>query len=336
MLSLPQASESNIEDLTACTSKVQMRSQAKVAILLATYQGQQYLAEQMNSFASQTHTTWEVWASDDGSTDGTRAVLEAYQRLWSFARLLIFNGPQKGFAANFMSLACHPEISADYYAFADQDDIWEKDKLAQALKWFESVPDHIPALYCSRTRLVDQHNNDIGLSPLFTKKPSFANALVQSIGGANTMLFNNAARKLIQKATNGKNTKEKIVSHDWWTYLVVSGAGGQVYFDPIPTVRYRQHQKNIVGTSATLKGKLKRIRMMWDGDFSIHNEINLHALKAIDGLLTPENRERLNHLKEAREARLVSRLLRLRKVGIYRQTLLGNLGLAVAALFRKL
>ena len=307
-----------------------------MAILLATYQGQQYLAEQMNSFAWQTHTEWEVWASDDGSTDGTRTALEDYQRLWSSARLSILKGPRKGFAANFLSLVCHPEITANYYAFADQDDVWEKDKLAHALKWFESVPDDVPALYCSRTRLVDQHNNEIGLSPLFTKRPSFANALVQSIGGANTMLFNNAARNLIKKSTNVKNTGGEVVSHDWWAYLVVSGAGGQVYFDPVPAVRYRQHEKNIVGTNATLKGKLKRIRMMWNGDFSVHNETNIRALKSIDGLLTPENRNRLNHLIEARQARLISRLLRLRKVGIYRQTLLGNLGLAVAALFRKL
>jgi len=86
--------------------------------------------------------------------------------------------PAEGFVANFLSLTCKASIEADYYAYSDQDDVWESDKLERAVRWLQTVPENIPALYCSRTRLVDAENNEIGLSPLFSKPPSFANALI--------------------------------------------------------------------------------------------------------------------------------------------------------------
>ena len=173
-------------------------AQPKVAILLCTYHGQHYLAEQLDSFAAQSHSNWEVWASDDGSKDDTHAILEAYQQKWPDGRLSIHFGPAEGFAANFLSLTCKASIDADYYAYSDQDDIWEPNKLARAVEWLNTLPENIPALYCSRTRLVDSNNNEIGVSPLFAKPPSFANALMQNIGGGNTMVFNNAARNLLR------------------------------------------------------------------------------------------------------------------------------------------
>jgi len=101
-----------------------------VAILLCTYHGQRYLAEQLDSFAAQSHSNWEVWASDDGYEDYTHGILEAYQQKWSNGRLSIHFGPAEGFAANFLSLTCKARIDADYYAFSDQDDIWETNRAA--------------------------------------------------------------------------------------------------------------------------------------------------------------------------------------------------------------
>ncbi len=98
-----------------------------MAILLCTYHGQHYLAEQLDSFAAQTHANWEVWASDDGSQDDTRAILERYQRTWPAGRLSIHFGPAEGFAANFLSLTFKARIEADYFAYSDQDDVWEPD-----------------------------------------------------------------------------------------------------------------------------------------------------------------------------------------------------------------
>lgn len=305
---------------------------SKVAILLCTYHGQHYLAEQLDSFTSQTHTNWEVWASDDGSEDDTHAILEAYKQKWPSGRLSIHSGPAEGFVANFHSLTCKARIEADYYAYSDQDDVWEADKLERAVRWLQTIPAHIPALYCSRTRLVDAQNNEIGLSPLFTKRPSFANALMQNIGGGNTMVFNNATRELLRQA--GESVS--VVTHDWWAYMVVMGCGGQVLYDRFPSVRYRQHESNLVGMNSTWPARFVRIRMLWQGQFRRWNDANIAALRKLLDRLAPENREILERFAMARDMSLVPRLINLKRSGIYRQTLLGNLGLVAAAIFKKI
>lgn len=307
-------------------------AQSKVAILLCTYHGQHYISEQLDSFAAQTHANWEVWASDDGSEDDTLATLEAYQQKWAPGRLSIIRGPARGFAANFLSLTCTTGICADYYAYSDQDDIWEVDKLERAVRWLETIPADIPALYCSRTRLVDPDNNEIGLSPLFLKPPSFANALMQNIGGGNTMVFNHAARALLCEA--GKSAP--VNTHDWWTYMVITGCGGQVFYDLYPTLRYRQHDGNLVGMNSSWGARFKRIHMLSKGNFRNWNENNIKALRALSYRLTPENRAILECFAKAREMSLIPRLIYLKRCGIYRQTLLGNLGLIAAAIFNKI
>lgn len=304
----------------------------KVAILLCTYHGQHYLAEQLDSFAAQTHDNWEVWASDDGSEDDTHEILATYQQKWPAGRLSIHFGPAEGFVANFLSLTCKASIEADYYAYSDQDDVWDSDKLERAVRWLQTVPEQIPALYCSRTRLVDAENNEIGLSPLFSKPPSFANALMQNIGGGNTMVFNNAARALLREA--GETTS--VIIHDWWTYIVVMGCGGKVFYDSVPSLRYRQHDGNLVGMNATWAARFKRIRMQWEGHFRNWNDSNIAGLRKLQHKLTPENRKTLERFANARQMSLIPRLINLKRSGIYRQTLLGNLALIASAIFGKI
>lgn len=303
----------------------------KVAILLCTYQGQRYLAEQLTSFEIQSHTSWEVWASDDGSEDDTHMILEAYQRKWPEGRLFVRSGPAEGFAANFLSLTCKDIIGADYYAYSDQDDIWEADKLARAVRWLQTQPVDTPALYCSRTRLVDADNNEIGVSPLFLKPPSFANALMQNIGGGNTMVFNNAARELLREAGGDR----AVITHDWWAYIVVTGCGGHVFYDSEPTLRYRQHSDNLIGTNSNWASRFKRIRMLFQGHFKYWNDSNILALRTLEHRLTPENREIFQCYAKARKMSLIPRLVLLKRSGIYRQTFLGNIGLIAAAIFGK-
>lgn len=295
-------------------------------------QGQKYLTEQLESILRQSYPAWSIWASDDGSDDDTHKILAAYQTRLGTARLSVHNGPAEGFVANFLSLTCMAGITADYYAYADQDDIWEPEKLSRAVQWLRTVPDHLPALYCGRTHGVDANNRDIGFSTLFTKPPSFANALVQNIGGGNTMLFNNAARRFLRLA----GPDIKVVSHDWWTYMVVIGCGGRVFYDPVPTVRYRQHDNNLVGISTGWAAGKIRLRMLFQGRFKSWNDINLAALQEMREHLTPENKRLLDEFSTARHRGMFSRLAGLKRSGIHRQTLLGNIGLLAAGILNKI
>ena len=308
------------------------KSSPKVAILLCTFHGQKYLAEQLDSFADQTHAHWEVWASDDGSTDDTHSILESYAAKWGADRLSIHSGPSEGFVANFLSLTCKAEIDADYYAYSDQDDVWEADKLERAVAFLRPLQGGTPAVYCSRTRLVDADNTQIGLSPLFSRSPSFANALMQNIGGGNTMVFNQAARELLRQA----GADVDVITHDWWTYLVVMGCGGRVYYDAQPTLRYRQHHDNLVGSNVSLRSRLARIAMLWRGRFKDLNDRHFQALDRISYQLTSANKEILNEFRAARDKRLLPRVLGFLRSGVHRQTLMGNIGLVVATLFKKM
>jgi glycosyltransferase involved in cell wall biosynthesis len=303
-----------------------------VAIFMGTYNGDQFLREQLDSIYAQTYTHWELWVSDDGSNDNTHHILKDYQARLGSDRFFITEGPKKGFSANFLSLTCNHQQKASYYAFSDQDDIWEPNKLQTAMDWFKTISQTEPALYCGRTTLIDATNTMIGHSPLFKKHPSFLNALIQNIGGGNTMVFNQQTIELLQKA--GKNLT--IVAHDWWVYLLVTGAGGIVYYDAHPALRYRQHGKNLIGSNVGILAKVYRIKMMCRGVLKDWNDLNFKALQSVKHLLTQKNQQILVDIMTARQMSFMPRVLKIKRTGIYRQTLLGNIALLVAAFLNKI
>lgn len=304
----------------------------RIAILLCTYQGETYLPAQLDSFAAQTHPNWIVWASDDGSSDATPQLLEDYQRRWACGRLMILAGPRKGFVANFMSLLCSPGLAADYYALSDQDDIWHADKLQRAANWLRQIPEDVPALYCTRTELIDEAGRSLGYSPLFRRPPSFANALVQNVAGGNTMVINNAARNLLLEA--GANLD--IVAHDWWIYIAISACGGHVYYDSQPSLQYRQHGGNLIGANAGLVARLQRIQLLFRGRLKTWTDQHIVALTPLLPKLTPVNRRIYERFVKARQRGLLPRIVGLKRSGVYRQTALGNLGLLAAAISNRI
>ena len=306
-------------------------AQARVAILLGTKDGAAFLGDQLQSFADQSHRDWVLVVSDDGSRDATRQMIERFAATQP-QRVVIREGPQQGVTANFLSLAADRTIAADIFAFSDQDDVWHPDKLRRALAWLETVPQGTPALYCGRTELMTRDGRCYGHSPLFRRPPSFRNALVQSLGGGNTMVFNRAAKMLIEAVG-----AHAVVLHDWWLYQLVAGAGGAVLYDPQPMLKYRQHPQNLFGSNRGGQARLLRIRLMLGGRFRDWNERNIAALRRLPAhLITPDNRRALDLFAAARHGTLPQRLARLRRSGVYRQTLVGNLGLLAAALLNRL
>lgn len=302
-----------------------------IAILLCTYQGEKYLAEQLDSIVIQEGVDPIIWASDDGSSDQTTAILKRYQEKLGKDRLHILQGPCQGFVKNFMSMVCNPNIQADYYAFADQDDIWMKDKSARALSFLNSISQKTPGLYCSRTLYVDEQNQVIGPSQPYQRPPSFNNALVQNIASGNTMVFNQAARDLL--VAIGQN--QPIVYHDWMLYLMVTACGGQVLFDQEPTVRYRQHSNNLIGMNTSFKSYLARIKILWGGRFATWNNIHTNTLSNMKALLTLQNQAILAGYIEARQKNRFACIYSLFKLKILRQTRIGQLGLCCIILINK-
>lgn len=303
-----------------------------VAILLCTHQGARFLPRQLDSVAAQTHADWRIWVSDDHSTDGTLEVLESYRKKWGENRISWVRGPGKGFVANFLTLACNPAVRSDYYAFCDQDDLWDPDKLEVAMNWVESIPARVPAVYGARTRLIDEDDRLVGLSPLFPRPMSFANAIVQSVAGGNTMVFNRTARNLLMEA----GADIDIQTHDWWLYILATSCGGVFHYDPVPRIGYRQHRKNIVGSNIGWIPRARRAYRLLIGRFRRMNDRNFVALRRVRHRMSPEGLALLEQFDRARNAAFLPRVIGIWRSGVYLQTTIGNLGLIAATVLKKL
>jgi len=301
----------------------------RVAVLLCSFNGARFLAEQLDSILAQNHHDWRLWVSDDGSVDGSLTILEVYRQQQCRGRMEVRKGPRKGFAANFLSLVCAEEIEGDYFAYADQDDVWCPDKLSRALVWLRSVDAGVPALYCSRSSLIDEAGRCVGLSPVPRRSPDIRNALVENIAGGNTMVFNAAARALLVKA--GEDVG--VHAHDWWTYLVVLAGNGQVHFDPQPTLKYRIHDRNLIG--GVRSSLIMRARAAVGGRFKKWIDANMDALARIEGALPERNRRLLEQFREARERGGLAGGLAVMRCGIFRQRRSDTLKLWLALVFHR-
>jgi glycosyltransferase involved in cell wall biosynthesis len=299
---------------------------------MATFNGEKFLTEQLDSLQAQAATSWRLYVSDDGSTDATLDIIQRYQSKWSADKIQYRLGPQKGFAQNFLSLACDPDIKADYFAFCDQDDVWLPEKLSVAIEHIarESSTGQLYA-YGGRTTYTDENLKQTGMSPLFVFPRTFRNALIQSIAGGNTMVFNQATKTLLEKVGMVPTP-----SHDWWLYQLVTGAGGVMYYDPKPYIFYRQHDRSLVGSNTSLKSLLIRFGMLLNGRFKKWTDQNIQSLNQAINFLKPEHIQTLKLLEKMRNANFNDRLRLIQVCGLYRQTKRGTFSLAIASMLGKI
>jgi len=294
-------------------------------VILSFFNGDKYLQEQIDSLDNQTYQSFNLVVSDDGS--GHPPNITESDR-----KLLIRSDVNTGFAQNFLCTLALMDNTYRFYSFCDQDDVWMPQKLKIAIDRLNQEPEDIPTLYCSRVLSTSSNLSEhLGLSTNFSKQPSFTNALVQNIAQGNTIVMNKKARDLLVSSYQGK----VITSHDWWAYLVITGAGGRVIFDKQATLFYRQHGNNIVGTHSTLSGLLKRLARLLEGRFQQWNDVNIRNLEQVKHLLTAQNQKALEDFKMARQQSLWGRVKYLYTKDIFRQTLIGQIGLSIAILLKK-
>lgn len=301
-----------------------------VAVLMCTYNGAQFLPQQLESLASQSVTNWSLWVSDDGSFDNTREIVNNFSAR-STQVVTWIDGPKEGFCKNFLSLLARKEINADYYFFSDQDDVWHQDKIEKAINWLKVQPEGKPALYCSRTHLVDQEGNSLGCSPFFSRRPSFGNAIVQSIGGGNTMAMNNAMRNILVMMSE----KACLRSHDWWAYIVATAVGASVHYDSNPSIDYRQHGKNQVGSNTGMVARLCRLRLILSGEFSAWNTWHVRQLEAFEYMLTENARRQFFFFKNLKSESIFRRIFAYVQGKFYRQSFLDNVWLFIMVLLKR-
>jgi len=309
-----------------------------VHVLLATYNGERHLPEQWQSLAQQRGVELVLHVADDGSADGTPALIErlAARPEGALRAVRVLRAPPRRSATRSFLLLLREALAGDgqarWFAFCDQDDVWQADKLQAALAVLAAAPADRPALYGGRTQSIDDDGREMGLSPLFVRPPEFRNALVQSIMGGNTMLMNRAAAELVIAAAD-----DEVTAHDWFAYQVVSGAGGLVHYDARPFVLYRQHRDNVVGSNQGWRARWRRLQRVLRGDYGQWNERHVRILQARAARLTDEGRRVLQAFAAARTASGPLRRWRwLRQSGVFRQPGLQQLSLYIACLLRRM
>lgn len=299
-----------------------------VHILLATYNGGLYLAEQLKSLARQTHCAWTLTVSDDGSTDDSLNILERFASQVA-QPVTVLQGPRQGSStANFCYLVAQAQADnvQDLYAFCDQDDVWHDDKLQRAVLWHMQHSSQPARLYCGRTEFVDDKLRPIGLSPTIKHHPSFGNALVQNIANGNTMVFSHAILVAQQKIH-----PSHCVWHDWTTYIVATALGGVVLFENEPCLYYRQHGGNVVGSNVGFKSQISRLLPLFRGRFKQWSDMNTCAIQDVHSLLPRHSCETFSEFQLMRTApSCLQRITIFYKSDIRRQFFLSNVMLAFA------
>jgi len=221
----------------------------RVNLLLATYNGGQFLTEQLRSIDSQTLPIARITVRDDGSTDDTFLQIEKWAH--GRANVSLLRGARLGAINNFFALLKQADEDCEYFAFCDQDDIWLPEKLERATVAIRGFGPNQAVMYCSRVEYVDERLEHQGYSKI-PKELSFANALVENIATGCTVVLNRRARAIICS-----QLPQKALMHDWWCYLVIS-VFGKVIYDDQPSIRYRQHRNNVAGGTIAPLALFKR------------------------------------------------------------------------------
>lgn len=227
----------------------------KVAVLMSTYNGEKYLKDQIDSILGQAGDfQLDLWVRDDGSKDRTTEILDEYA---SCGKLKWYAGKNLKPAYSFLDLLKNC-VGYDYYAFADQDDLWVQGKLNAGIQAIKEY--NVPALYCANAELVDHNLKTLGRY-VYKKEPKLDFTTLLCSGGllGCTMVFNSALAELVQKYHLPGN----IVMHDFYISLLCLAKEGEIVYDNVSYMKYRQHINNVVGVDygiiRTIKSRLNRI-----------------------------------------------------------------------------
>ena len=223
-----------------------MRKEPDIAILMATYNGEKYLEEQLDSLVHQSYNNFVCYIHDDGSSDGTKEIINKYVKLYPDMFSYV-DGKQTGGAKNnFMFLL--GSVEADYYMFCDQDDIWHKEKIEETYEYYMQVSKNEPTCVYSDLSVVDKNRNIINdsfyaFSNLDPHLNSYKQILMSNICVGCTMFFDRQIRDIALSIQT-----DNIIMHDWLIALVAA-LMGKLYFLDEQLIEYRQHDNNVEGAT---------------------------------------------------------------------------------------
>ena len=285
----------------------------KVNILMSTYNGQQFLAEQIRSIQDQSYTDWTLFIRDDGSSDNTKEILKDFEHQDSRIHLIDSDKSDNlGVIKSFHKLVNHDR--ADYYFFSDQDDVWLPNKLELSLKEAQNYLADLPLMVYMDLKVVNQ-DLEIMTESMVKSQSHHANTeLVQELtentvtGGV--AMINHALAEMWQET-------DDILMHDWYLALLASAFGNLVFIDQ-PGELYRQHSDNVLGARTLSKRFKKWIRphilfaVYWD----LIKNSQKQASHLLQMPLSQSNRELIEAFVTIMDKSMLERFRILRKYGL--------------------
>lgn len=298
-----------------------------VTVIMSSYNGALFIERQIKSIYNQKDVSINCFIRDDGSSDNTLQILTELQK--KYANLSFIVGDNVGWEKSFLiALSLAPQ--ADYYAFADQDDVWFDNKIINGLNQLAQYPDNeVVMFHCNKISV----NRD--LTPLshqikrLSRPINRQNAVVQEYAQGCSIIFNNAAKNLLTR----RLPIEKI-AHDFWVGLVCF-MFGHVIYDCNPYFYHINYGNNASGEGRLLKSWQKRWRMFW-GTKNVYYLPSSDLLSdAYVDLLTDEDKIFLQQTLDYK-TNIRSKLNLLFSLKFRRASLLGTLSLKCAILFNRL
>lgn len=303
---------------------------ATVEILLATYQSEAYLREQIDSILNQTDTNWQLLVHDGGSTDSTLDIVRSYEQKYPH-KIHLLGSCRASACRNFSQLL--EAATAELIMLCDHDDVWLPEKIALTRsKFIEKInqygPD-TPLLVFSDLTIVDRNLKMIfpslmDYSNLSPKRLELQHLLVQNVPHGNTMMINSALCRLVHPIPM------KAVMHDNWISLTAAAFGKIAYLDRT-TLLYRQHECNIFGASCYSIPSL--IKKIYDGRKKLMLRWNLNVRQAQAFLecnknrLDPKQIQMLELFSDIKHAGFLKRRYILYRYGIWKTGIMRNIGM---------
>lgn len=264
----------------------------KVCVLLSTYNGEKYLQEQLDSLYNQDGIELTILVRDDGSSDNTIKLLK--ENAAKHSNMKWYTGENLRPAKSFMDLINKSASQdADYYAFCDQDDRWDEDKLKCAVEMMDKYDNDVPNMYYSNLRIVDKNLNFYRLSyssPADRKQNSKYSCILENMATGCTIVFNRKASELITA-----NPPKDCSMHDCWVFMVCTFFGN-VIFDMNAHIDYRQHEDNVVGTYLKKKSvgiAIRRFKRLFNRELQprYNNAVNFY--ECFGNMLDGESKDKV-------------------------------------------
>lgn len=223
----------------------------RVYVMLSSYNGEKYIEQQIESILKQKEVEVRLLIRDDGSTDRTVEIIRQYEKQWK--NISVYEGKNLGYINSFLWLVSKcPVEENSFFAFSDQDDIWDEDKLIVAVKKIMETKEEGAVLYYSDLKVVDSEGNFIRLANSWEGSiDKYMISVFIGIRGC-TMVYNGK----LQKILSGREISE-VSGHDTYIALVAFWLGAVVY-DETPHINYRQTGENLSITGVSKWDHLKK------------------------------------------------------------------------------